>query len=97
MMNMRTFLVFTFVCVATKAQILSRNNYIQKQLLCTLDRAPCDHLGSQIRDALPEIIGNNCKSCDQRQTANAKRIAVFVQSKYPDVWNALVKKYSRLE
>nr|AIX97044.1 chemosensory protein 4 [Monochamus alternatus] len=72
---------------------LTGNNYVERQLLCALDKAPCDNLGRQIKDALPEIIGNNCKSCDQKQMANAKRIARFVQNKYPDVWNALITKY----
>ncbi|KAI7815305.1 chemosensory protein [Rhyzopertha dominica] len=70
------------------------STYVEKQLLCALDRAPCDVLGGQIKRALPEIIGNNCQSCDSRQLANAQRIARFVQSKYPDAWNLLVQKYS---
>lgn len=45
-------------------------------------------------DALPEIIGRNCQACDQKQLANAKRIARFVQINYPEVWNELVRKYS---
>nr|CAH7760239.1 unnamed protein product [Callosobruchus chinensis] len=76
-------------------QGLAGNNYVEKQLMCALGRAPCDALGSQIKEALPEIIGNNCRSCDQKQAANARRIARFVQTKYPDVWNALIKKYSK--
>ncbi|EFA07567.1 chemosensory protein 8 precursor [Tribolium castaneum] len=73
---------------------LAGNNYIEKQLLCALDKAPCDALGNQIKGALPEIIGKNCERCDSRQVANARRIARYVQTKHPDVWNALVKKYS---
>ncbi|XP_023012161.1 chemosensory protein 8 [Leptinotarsa decemlineata] len=81
----------------TKSQRLPGNDYMQKQLLCALDRAPCDALGSQIKDALPEIIGNNCHSCDHRQAANARKIAIFIQSKYPDVWIALLNKYSTIK
>ncbi|KAL1493682.1 hypothetical protein ABEB36_009377 [Hypothenemus hampei] len=83
------------VFTAINAQVLNGNVYVEKQLLCALDRAPCDNLGKQIKDALPEIIGKNCKSCDQKQYANAKRIARFVQNKYPDVWNDLVRKYGK--
>ncbi|XP_019881910.1 allergen Tha p 1 [Aethina tumida] len=82
------------VVVAIHSQALAGNSYVEKQLLCALDKAPCDVLGRQIKDALPEIIGRNCQSCDSRQVANAKRIARFVQTKYPQVWNALVEKYS---
>ncbi|ENN78076.1 allergen Tha p 1 [Dendroctonus ponderosae] len=76
-----------------QGQILNGNVYVEKQLLCALDRAPCDNLGRQIKDALPEIIGKNCKACDNKQLSNAKRIARFVQNKYPNVWNDLVRKY----
>ncbi|KAJ8925784.1 hypothetical protein NQ315_009634 [Exocentrus adspersus] len=87
-------LVLVLVAVEVQGQRgLTGNNYVEKQLLCALDKAPCDNLGRQIKDALPEIIGNNCKSCDSKQVANARRIARFVQTKYPDVWNALVTKY----
>ncbi|XP_066263146.1 allergen Tha p 1 [Euwallacea similis] len=79
-----------------RSQLLNGNNgYVEKQLMCALDRAPCDNLGRQIKDALPEIIGKNCQSCDSKQYANAKRIARFVQNKYPDVWNDLVRKYGK--
>ncbi|XP_030749776.1 uncharacterized protein LOC115877655 [Sitophilus oryzae] len=74
---------------------LSSSVYVEKQLLCALDKGPCDGLGRQIRSALPEIIGKNCQTCDNKQLANAKRIARFVQTKYPDVWNALVAKYAQ--
>lgn len=45
--------------------------------------------------ALPEIIGNNCQACEPQERANAKRIARFVQTKYPKAWNALVEKYTK--
>jgi hypothetical protein len=83
------------LCHQVQGQLgLPGNNYIEKQLLCALDKGPCDALGRQIKGALPEIIGKNCQTCDTRQVANARRIARYVQTKYPDVWNALVQKYS---
>lgn len=45
-------------------------------------------------DALPEIIGNNCRSCDTRQKANAERVAKFIQTRYPNTWRDLVRKYA---
>ncbi|XP_050315598.1 uncharacterized protein LOC126750131 [Anthonomus grandis grandis] len=90
---------FLFICVvftilgSVLLQGLNSNVYIEKQLLCALDKAPCDNLGKQIKGFLPEVIGKNCKSCDNKQFANAKRITRFVQNKYPAVWNELVRKY----
>lgn len=45
-------------------------------------------------DALPEIIGNNCRSCDTRQKANAERVSKFIQTRYPNTWRDLVRKYA---
>ncbi|CAG9762016.1 unnamed protein product [Ceutorhynchus assimilis] len=86
---------FFVVLRTVQSQGLNSNVYVEKQLLCALDKAPCDNLGRQIKAALPEIIGKNCNACDQKQLGNAKRIARFVQSKYPDVWNDLVRKYGK--
>ncbi|KAL3285569.1 hypothetical protein HHI36_000099 [Cryptolaemus montrouzieri] len=76
-----------------ECQLGGGNSYVEKQLLCALDRGPCDGLGKQVKDSLPEIIGNHCQNCNPRQYANARRIASFVRSKYPLVWNELVDKY----
>ncbi|CAH1111211.1 unnamed protein product [Psylliodes chrysocephalus] len=87
--------IFSYV----SSQGLSRNgltgrNYMEKQLLCALEKGPCDVLGSQIKGALPEIIGNNCRACDPKQKSNARRMANIIRERYPEVWDALVKKYS---
>lgn len=34
------------------SQLLNGNGYVEKQLLCALDRAPCDNLGKQIKGNL---------------------------------------------
>lgn len=34
------------------SQLLNGNGYVEKQLLCALDRAPCDNLGKQIKGKL---------------------------------------------
>ncbi|KAK4885669.1 hypothetical protein RN001_001940 [Aquatica leii] len=73
---------------------LTGSNYIEQQLLCALDRGPCDVFGQQIKQALPGIIGNNCVACDQRRLANVERVARFVQKRYPNAWEAIVVKYS---
>ncbi|XP_044745935.1 allergen Tha p 1-like [Coccinella septempunctata] len=87
-------LVFASLFCLMECQ-LGGNTYVDKQLLCALDKGPCDRLGRQVKDSLPEIIGNQCQNCTPQQLANARRIAAYVQSKYPYVWNELVDKYGR--
>ncbi|CAG9860431.1 unnamed protein product [Phyllotreta striolata] len=74
---------------------LTGRNYMERQLLCALEKGPCDVLGNQIKGALPEIIGNNCRACDPKQRSNARKMANVIRERYPEVWNALVEKYSR--
>ncbi|KAK9878527.1 hypothetical protein WA026_022425 [Henosepilachna vigintioctopunctata] len=86
--------VLAFLFCLSECQ-LGGNSYVDKQLLCALDRGPCDRLGTQVKESLPEIIGNRCQRCNPQQLANARRIASYVQTKYPYVWNELVDKYGK--
>lgn len=45
--------------------------------------------------ALPEIIGNNCENCNRAQFNNVNRVARFVETRYPNLWAAIVQKYSQ--
>lgn len=45
--------------------------------------------------ALPEIIGNNCENCNRAQYNNVNRVARFVETRYPNLWAAIVQKYSQ--
>lgn len=73
----------------------SSSRYVERQLLCALDRGPCDPFGQQVKDALPDIIGRNCVTCTQRQVGYARRIVKFIQTRYPLAWRALEEKYSQ--
>lgn len=64
-----------------------------RQIMCVLDKAPCDNLGKQLKAALPEVIVRNCKNCTKQQAQNAQKLISFLQTRYPDVWAMLVRKY----
>ncbi|KAK9707896.1 Insect pheromone-binding family, A10/OS-D [Popillia japonica] len=69
-------------------------DFIEKQLLCALDKAPCDALGRQIRTVLPEIIQKQCRQCSAEQLAYANIVTKYIQTNFPQAWGALVQKYS---
>ncbi|XP_018321504.1 uncharacterized protein LOC108734435 [Agrilus planipennis] len=85
--------VASFLSVTHCQFQLTNSEYVEKQLMCALDRGPCDFLGQQIKQALPNVIGKNCESCNARESAFAARIATFVQRNYPAIWVQLVQKY----
>ncbi|XP_017779624.1 PREDICTED: uncharacterized protein LOC108564934 [Nicrophorus vespilloides] len=94
---MKCLQVFATVLILVSLVKCQGNRYIEKQLLCALDEAPCDAWGQQIKAALPEIIGRGCQNCDRVQLNNVKRITRFVQSRYPEIWASLVDKYSNYQ
>lgn len=65
--------------------------------MCVLERAPCDSLGKQLKQALPEVISRNCKNCTKQQAQNAQKLVTFLQNRYPDVWAMLVRKYKNVQ
>lgn len=48
---------------------------------------------SFISAALPEVILRNCRNCSPQQAQNAQKLTNFLQTRYPDVWAMLLKKY----
>ncbi|KAJ8960216.1 hypothetical protein NQ318_003940 [Aromia moschata] len=44
-------LLLSVAVLARGQKSLTGNNYVEKQLLCALDKAPCDGLGKQIKDS----------------------------------------------
>lgn len=57
----RTILAITIaVCLMKPAlnQNIPGSNFIQRQLLCALDRAPCDSFGQQIKGKYINLIFN---------------------------------------
>ncbi|KDR22550.1 putative odorant-binding protein A10 [Zootermopsis nevadensis] len=76
------------------SHLLQNNAVIQQQINCVLDRGPCNELGRMLKLALPEVVGRNCRSCTAQQAANARRLVNFIRQRHPDVYSAVVARYS---
>ncbi|EDS38021.1 conserved hypothetical protein [Culex quinquefasciatus] len=52
-------------------------------------------LHTQLRtySALPEVIQRNCRNCSPQQAQNAQKLTNFLQTRYPEVWAMLIRKY----
>ncbi|XP_026462035.1 uncharacterized protein LOC113363765 [Ctenocephalides felis] len=74
-------------------RLLGNQQIVGKQIMCVLDKGPCDQLGNQLKAALPEVLTRNCRSCNPQQAANAQKLIRFLQAHYPEVWSILTKKY----
>ncbi|GLV39846.1 uncharacterized protein CBL_08090 [Carabus blaptoides fortunei] len=74
-------------------QSILMSSYLERQLQCALDKAPCDYYGYQIKRSLPFILNNECRACDPRKMSNAQLLAKFIEMRYPDIWMELLQKY----
>nr|CAD7203709.1 unnamed protein product [Timema douglasi] len=75
------------------SNLLRDRGLVQRQILCVLDQGSCDHIGTMLKTAIPEIVTRNCRSCTPQQAANARKLANFVQSNYPEAWRQIVARY----
>lgn len=74
-------------------RLLNNQAIVSRQIMCVLEKSPCDQLGRQLKAALPEVILRNCRNCSPQQAQNAQKLTNFLQTRYPDVWAMLIRKY----
>ncbi|KAG4077137.1 hypothetical protein HA402_016124 [Bradysia odoriphaga] len=74
-------------------RLLNNQVIVSRQIMCVLEKSPCDQLGRQLKAALPEVILRNCRNCSPTQAQNAQKLTNFLQTRYPDVWAMLIRKY----
>ncbi|CAO1336607.1 unnamed protein product [Diamesa hyperborea] len=92
-------LIFAFVLRANAQdsqninKLLNNQVIVSKQIMCVLEKSPCDSLGMQLKAALPEVILRNCKNCSPQQAQNARKLTTFLQTRFPEVWAMLIRKY----
>ncbi|ALC42665.1 CG30172 [Drosophila busckii] len=74
-------------------KLLNNQVIVSRQIMCILEKSPCDQLGRQLKAALPEVITRKCRNCSPQQAQSAQKLIAFLQARYPDVWAMLVRKY----
>ncbi|KAH8261182.1 hypothetical protein KR044_004743 [Drosophila immigrans] len=75
-------------------KLLNNQAVVSRQIMCILEKSPCDQLGRQLKAALPEVITRKCRNCSPQQAQSAQKLTAFLQARYPDVWAMLLRKYS---
>ncbi|EDW74460.1 ejaculatory bulb-specific protein 3 [Drosophila tropicalis] len=74
-------------------KLLNNQVIVSRQIMCILEKSPCDQLGRQLKAALPEVITRKCRNCSPQQAQKAQKLTTFLQTRYPDVWAMLIRKY----
>ncbi|KAL1123416.1 hypothetical protein AAG570_002496 [Ranatra chinensis] len=73
--------------------LLANSDFVRRQIGCVLGHNGCDGTGNQIKLAIPEVLGRNCRSCTAQQASNARRIISFIQKNYPSDWAQIQARY----
>ncbi|KAH8403479.1 hypothetical protein KR222_006875 [Zaprionus bogoriensis] len=77
-------------------KLLNNQAVVSRQIMCILEKSPCDQLGRQLKAALPEVITRKCQNCSPQQAQSAQKLTSFLQARYPDVWAMLLRKYQNV-
>ncbi|XP_076652582.1 ejaculatory bulb-specific protein 3 [Halictus rubicundus] len=94
-----TLLVFASFVQAQDSisHLMMDKRYLQRQIGCVLDQAPCDVIGRVIKRLLPEALNNNCGRCTPRQMEHAETLMAFMQQNYPNEWQSIMQYYSTMK
>ncbi|XP_001987083.2 allergen Tha p 1 [Drosophila grimshawi] len=101
---MMIFIFFFIIIIPSKVdaeerninKLLNNQAVVSRQIMCILEKSPCDQLGRQLKAALPEVITRKCRNCSPQQAQSAQKLTAFLQARYPDVWAMLIKKYQNV-
>nr|APB88076.1 putative chemosensory protein 13 [Lygus lineolaris] len=82
-----------FLTTSEVNKLISDANYVKNQINCVLGKAKCDNLGNQLKLAIPEVLGRNCRNCDAQQAANARKVTDFMRTNFPAEFGQILKRY----
>ncbi|XP_002037489.2 allergen Tha p 1 [Drosophila sechellia] len=93
--------IFLIILISSSVQaderninkLLNNQVVVSRQIMCILGKSECDQLGLQLKAALPEVITRKCRNCSPQQAQKAQKLTTFLQTRYPDVWAMLLRKY----
>ncbi|XP_031842041.1 putative odorant-binding protein A10 [Nomia melanderi] len=84
----------SFIQAQNILHLLSDRRYVERQISCILNRAPCDVVGKTVKGLLPEALNNDCRRCTPRQMEHAQILMGFMRQNYPNEWYSIVQYYT---
>ncbi|EEB19855.1 ejaculatory bulb-specific protein 3 precursor, putative [Pediculus humanus corporis] len=74
-------------------EILKSDRLLQNYFDCLMDTKPCTPGGTELKNALPVALREECAGCSEKQKAGAETVIRFLATNKPDLWKALQDKY----
>lgn len=100
-----TFFIFIFITVS-RGQLVPRdfqnvnldtylNNEraVKFQIKCLLEQGPCDKLGKALKQSIPQLLVDQCISCNDMEKDDARKLLSHIQSRFPIDWEKLIRKF----
>ncbi|KAL7301273.1 hypothetical protein TKK_0006012 [Trichogramma kaykai] len=66
--------------------MLQNRAFVERQISCITRNGPCDPIGKLIIRRLPDVLHNNCSSCNPFEKQAAENLIRFMQQNYPQEW-----------
>ncbi|KAH8402310.1 hypothetical protein KR009_011355 [Drosophila setifemur] len=95
--------IFLIILISSNAQaderninkLLNNQVVVSRQIMCILGKSECDQLGLQLKGNKINLIhfSLKCRNCSPQQAQKAQKLTTFLQTRYPDVWAMLLRKY----
>jgi len=76
-------------------QYLRNERAMRFQLKCIVYDGPCDSIGKFLKRHIPIFLRTTCKNCDEELKKIAGKFITYIQSSYPDEWDAAFIKYGK--
>ncbi|XP_003491112.1 ejaculatory bulb-specific protein 3 [Bombus impatiens] len=73
--------------------ILNSDRLLANYHKCLIGDGRCTAEGNEIRRILPEALATDCQKCTEKQSENIKKVAFFLITKKPELWDQLMDKY----
>ncbi|XP_034246801.1 putative odorant-binding protein A10, partial [Thrips palmi] len=74
---------------------LGDRNLVMMQISCVKGTGPCNRLGNQLKQAIPEVLNNKCGRCTQTQSQNARKLINYIERNYPQDYQQITARYLR--
>ncbi|XP_045777534.1 allergen Tha p 1-like [Maniola jurtina] len=76
--------------------LLSNEERTKSAFACLMDKKPCGEWQG-LRDTIPELIKTKCGACTPKEKKKYDHVSKVLLEKNPEIFNALVLKYSANE
>nr|AWC68024.1 chemosensory protein 18 [Matsumurasca onukii] len=74
---------------------LQDREFMTHQLNCVVGSGSCDAIGNVLKDAVVEVLSNNCAKCTAKQQNTSNHVLSYVRQHYPTYYTTIQNMYAK--